>query len=110
MSLFETFAADSALILSEIGRDVTFRGQTVKALVADPTVMDVLAVGGFSQSGSGIVFKMLRSTYEASLPNEGELIGFPVVNGVAQDKWVITAMESRPLSAWVKMDCKRWDS
>jgi len=110
MSLFDTFANDSAFILSEIGRDVMFRGVKVQAMVSDPSSSEMLMVGGFSQNGSSQTFKFLRTTYEASLPAEGELIGFPVVNNSADIKWVINSVESRPLSAWVKVDCKRWDA
>lgn len=110
MSLFDTFASDSAFILSEIGREVLFRGVKVQAMVADPSSAEMLMVGGFSQNGSSQTFKFLRASYEGSLPAEGELIGFPVVNDEASVKWVINSVESRPLSAWVKMDCKRWDA
>lgn len=104
MSLFDTFANDCAYILNDIGRDVSFRGQTVKAVVADPNPMEGLMMGGFSQQGSGQVFKFLRSTYAASLPASGEIITF---DGV---KWFIETVETRPLAPWVKCSCKRWDS
>lgn len=104
MSLFDTFAADSAHILNDIGRDVSFRGQTVKAVVADPNPMEGLMVGGFSNQGSQQVFKFLRATYANAAPVDGEIITF---NGV---KWFIDTVETRPLAPWFKCNCKRWDS
>ena len=104
MSLFDTFAADCAYILNDIGRDVSFRGVTVKAVVSDPNPMDALVVGGFSAQGSGQVFKFLRSSYAAALPASGEIITF---DGV---KWFIETVETRPLAPWVKCNCKLWGS
>lgn len=102
MSLFDTFASDSAYILNDIGRNVDFRGTTVKAIVADPNPMDALMPGGFSSQGSGQVFKFLRATYAAAMPQAGELITF---DGT---KWFIETVESRPLAPWVKCNCKPW--
>lgn len=104
MSLFDIFAADSAVILNEIGRDVSFRSVTVKAVVADPAPSDLLAVGGFSAAGNTQTFKFLRASYAASLPVEGELITF---NGIV---WAISSVDTRPLSPWVKVETVRWNA
>lgn len=103
-TLFDLFAADCAIILNEIGRDVTFRGVTVKAVCAEPTPSDILAVGGFSGSAAGQNFKLLRSAYAAQPPAEGELITF------AGKKWVISTVDSRPLGPWFAINCKPWDA
>jgi hypothetical protein len=104
MSLFDTFAADCAYILNEIGRTVTFRGVEVKVIVAEPGSADLLAVGGFSAASSTQTFKFLRASYSAALPNEGELITYD------GKKYVIGDVDSRPLAPWVKVDAKRWDA
>ena len=104
MSLFDIFASDCAAILNEIGRDVSFRGVTVKAIVAEPGPADLLAIGGFSAASSGQMFKFLRSSYANNLPHEGELITFD------GNKWVIGNVDTRPLGPWVKVDAKRWDA
>lgn len=109
MSIFDTFASDCAYILNEIGRDIKYRDQVVKAVVSDPAPSDVLGIGGFSQSASTQVFKVLRTTYASNPPKEGELIGFPVVGGVPQVRWVISnPPKSRPDSPWYEIECKRW--
>ena len=104
MSLFDTFATDCALIVSEIGRDVVFRGATVKAVCAEPMPSDMLAIGGFSGAASGQTFKFLRATYASQPPTEGELIDF---NG---KRWVISTVDSRPLGPWFQVVCKAWDA
>ena len=104
MSLFDTFAADSAIILNEIGRDVTFRGVTVKAICAEPSPADLLTVGGFSGAGNSQAFKFLRATYAAQPIQEGELIGFD------SKQWVVASVDTRPLAPWVRVDSKRWDA
>jgi hypothetical protein len=104
MSLFDIFAADSAYILNDIGRTVNFRGVDAQAIVADPNPAEALMMGGFTQQGSGQVFKFLRGDFSASPPVSGEIITF---DGV---KWFVETVESRPLSPWYKCNCKRWDS
>lgn len=104
MSLFDTFATDCAYIVSEIGRDVVFRGATVKAVCSEPLPSDMLTIGGFSGSGSGQSFKFLRATYSAQPPTEGELVDF---NG---KRWVIATVDSRPLGPWFSVSCKPWDA
>lgn len=104
MSLFDIFAADSAYILNDIGRTVTFRGAEVKAVVADPGVANALVIGGFSEAGSNQSFKFLRATYSANLPQTGELIDFD------GKKWVIETVETRPMSPWAKCNCRPWES
>lgn len=111
MSLFDIFAADCAVVLADIGRDIKYRDQVVKAVVSDPAPADMLGIGGFSQGGSSQIFKVLRTTYASEPPKEGELIGFPVVGGVSQVRWVISnPPKSRPDSPWYEIECKRWTS
>lgn len=104
MSLFDIFAADAAYILNDIGRDISYRGVTVKAVCSDPSSVDMLSVGGFSSAGDAQSFKLLRSAYANALPAEGELLTFNSIT------WVISSVETRPQSPWVKIDCKRWDA
>lgn len=104
MSLFDIFAADSAYILNDIGRTVTFRGAEVKAVVSDPGVANALVIGGFSEAGANQSFKFLRATYAASLPQSGELIEFD------GKKWVIETVETRLMSPWAKCNCRPWES
>jgi hypothetical protein len=104
MSLFDTFAADCAAILNEIGRTVTFRGVEVKVMVAEPGSADLLAIGGFSAASSSQVFKFLRASYSTNLPAEGELITYD------GKKWVIGSVDTRPLGPWVKVEGKPWDA
>lgn len=108
---FEIFAADAALILEEIGRPIRFRGTEVKAILADPAFSEALMAGGFSQVGSRIGVKVLRAPYEASLPATGELVGYPLDgSGNPTRHWVVESIETRPLSAWVRMDLKPWEA
>lgn len=109
MSLFDKFAKDCAYIVGQIGRDIKYRDVVVKAVVSDPSPADMLGIGGFSQGGSSQIFKVLRTAYADDPPKEGELIGFPVVGGVAQVRWVISnPPKSRPDSPWYEIECKRW--
>lgn len=108
---FEIFAADAALILAEIGRPVHFRGEQVSAILGDPAFSEALAAGGFSQVGSRISIKVLRTPYEAQLPATGELVGYPLDSaGNPARHWVVESVETRPLSAWVRMDLKPWEA
>lgn len=103
-TLFDIFAADCSVILSQIGRDVVFRGETVKAICAEPQPSDILSIGGFSGASSGQTFKVLRSAFAAQPPTSGELIDF------AGKRWVISTVDSRPLGPWFLLNCKAWDA
>lgn len=111
MSIFETFAADAAIILNEIGRTVHFRGNQVKGIVGDPNFGEQLIAGGFEPTGTMISLKLLRQPLESSIPQTGELVGYPLDgNGSPTSLWQITSIETRPLSAWVKLDLKPWNA
>lgn len=110
-NIFDTFAADAAIILNEIGRPIRFRGDEIKAILGDPSFSEALVAGGFSQVGSRISVKVLRGPYEASLPATGELVGYPLDNaGNPQRHWIVESIETRPLSAWVRMDLKPYEA
>ena len=103
-TLFDLFASDCATILSQIGRDVVFRGATVKAICAEPQPSDILGIGGFGQGSSQQVFKFLRASYAENPIKSGELIEF---NG---SKWVVATVDSRPLGPWFLASCKPWEA
>lgn len=110
-NIFDIFAADAALILAEIGRPVRFRGEVVSAILGDPAFSESLVAGGFSQVGSRISVKVLRGPYEASLPATGELVGYPLDSSNNPTRhWIVESVETRPLSAWVRLDLKPYEA
>lgn len=94
MSLFNTIAADAAVILAEAGRELSFRGQTVKAMIGEQTLGFNLENGGMVADGT-LSVKLLAASYSgANAPKDGEYFTY---NG---RRYQIVTVSYRPPSAW----------
>jgi hypothetical protein len=89
MSIFDEMASDSAELLREFGKQITWNGNEYSALVSEPTIAQEFDVGGFVDSVD-FVAKLLRNDLIHGLPEHGELVTY---NG---EEYRIMRLSNRP--------------
>lgn len=75
MGIYDEMAADAAEVFSEFGKEITWNGRTLAALISESGFSQELGIGGFSESGD-FTAKLLRQALGESVPKHGDLISF----------------------------------
>ena len=99
MSIFDEFAADAAEIYAEAGRDITFRGATVKAMIPNTDAALDLQTGGFVQSGN-LTVRVLAAPYAATPIADGEKLAY------AGTQYRIAGITRRQPGAIIELRCE----
>ena len=97
MSLWDEIAADGDEFLTEFGREIKFRNQSIVALIDTNPIEETLGDGGFVYK-SGYRVRLLAkegSVYFLAPPRHGESMN------IYNDQYTIRQVTRRPPSPWI---------
>lgn len=89
MTIFEEMDADIAMVFAVFGKDVIWKGQSLKAMISDPAIGQEFVIGGFADTGN-FTIKLLRTALGNAIPKHGDIIEY------TGDRFRVTRVTNRP--------------